>query len=372
MVRGRRRRRSGRARDVALGSRRRIGLWILPLFLIVGLLGAVLAGTLAVLYYQQEVRRLEDTTAVAREEVAAAREEVGAAAAQARADIEAQVAGVSASLAASAPISAPNEAGIYAVAADHDRGEVRVGSAFTVYSDARETFLVTSYRLVATADGAAVQRARVFLPGPEPVEVAVHGYDRDLDLAVLVAAGGPLPVPPWRPAEEAVPLGDGVFAVGVAGADTPAAVEGAVAAVGPRALVADLPLNAFLAGAPVVDGAGRVVAVASLDYAPFGQVQGDLRYAVPIRLLCERLLRCSQADLGAGGLGPGGGSGAAQVPADLAVPPSEAPSPDAPETSAEAPLPSFVPSPPLAPPTPPPAVPTAPTSGPSPAANPPG
>jgi hypothetical protein len=62
---------------VVLGSRRRIGLWILPLFLIVGLLGAVLAGTLAVLYYEQEVRRLEGTTAAARAEVAAARDEVG-------------------------------------------------------------------------------------------------------------------------------------------------------------------------------------------------------------------------------------------------------------------------------------------------------
>lgn len=358
VVRGRGRRRSGRVRDVALGSNRRIGLWILPLFLVVGLLGAVLAGTLAVLYYGQQVRRLEDTTAVARAEVAAARDEVGAAAAQARADIEAQVEGVQTRLAAGAPITAPNEAGVYAVAADHARGEVRVGSAFTVYSDARETFLVTSYRLVATADGAALQRARVFIPGSEAVEVVVHGYDRDLDLAVLVAAGGPLPVPPWRPPEEVVPLGDGVFAVGVAGSDTAAAVEGTVAGTGPRALVADLPLNGFLSGAPVVDGAGRVVAVASLDYAPFGQVQGELRYAVPIRLLCERLLQCSQADLGAGGLGPGGGSGAAPAPADLAVAPSEAPSPVTPATSAEVEAPSAVPSPQA----PPPVVPTVPSA----------
>jgi len=346
---------------VVLGNRRRIGLWILPLFLIVGLLGAVLAGTLAVLYYDQEVRRLEDTTAGARAEVAAARDEVGAAADQARADIGAQVAGVQASLASGVPIPAPNEAGVYAVAADHPRGEVRVGSAFTVYSDARETFLVTSYRLVATAEGGAVAAARVFLPRSAPVEVGVHGYDRDLDLAVLVAGGGPLPVPPWRPPEESVPLGDGMFAIGVAGADTPAAVAGTVAGVGPRALVADLPLNAFLAGGPIVDGAGRVVAVASLDYAPFGRVPGELRYAVPVRLLCERLLRCSEADLGAGGLGPGGGSGAAAVPADLAVAPSPVASEPGGQTEAVAPSqPQEVASPTVAP------VPAVPTLGPPP------
>ena len=68
----RRRRARAAARSAAavtFGDRRRVGLWILPLFLVTALIGAVLAGGLAALYYAQRVGQLEDATSSARDQV---------------------------------------------------------------------------------------------------------------------------------------------------------------------------------------------------------------------------------------------------------------------------------------------------------------
>jgi S1-C subfamily serine protease len=307
-------------REVALGTERRIGLWILPLFLMTGLLGATLAGTLAILYYGQQVSRLESTTAAVRDQLDEAVEDVTATAATATEEIEDSVRRFQESLATGSPIESPAEAGVYAVSADHDGGEVRAGSAFTLFSDASSTFLVTTYRLVARDDGGAVTGVDVYAP-EGTFTARLHNFDRDLDLAVLVLRGGPVPVLDWRPADEPVTRGDRIYLAGIAGPGTAAVLEGRVAGISDRAVVPALPVNAFVAGGPLLDSAGRVVAIASLGYAPFGSVEGDLTYGVPIRRLCDRLIRCTAEDVG--GLGDEGGSGGA---------PAEAP----PEEDAEA------------------------------------
>jgi S1-C subfamily serine protease len=328
---GRRRRRPLRAtRNVVLGSERRIGLWILPLFLITGLLGATLAGALAVLYYGQKVDQLETTTAAARAQLDEAKAEVDRTASEARDAIDAQVDEVERRLAATQPIASPNEAGVYAVSAEHPDGEVRVGSAFTIFSDKRETYFLTNYRLVATDDGFAVPAADVFLPD-QRVRVQVYNFDAERDLAVLVARGGVLPVLEWRAADQPLARGDTLFLAGIAGTDTAAVVEGSLAAFSDRAVVPVLPFNGFLSGGPLLDGSGKAVAISSLDYAPFGEVRGDLTYAVPIRAVCERLIRCTPADVGAGGLGD---------PAPTPPPPPTPPTPDASSAPLQEPAPA--------------------------------
>jgi S1-C subfamily serine protease len=303
-------------REAALGTERRLGLWILPLFLMTGLLGATLAGTLAILYYGQQVSRLESTTAAVRDQLDEAVEEVSTTATDAQEQIEESVRRFQESLATGSPVESPADAGVYAVAADHGDGEIRAGSAFTVFSDASSTFLVTTYRLVARGDGGAVTGVDVYAP-QGTFTARLHNFDRDLDLAVLVLRGGPVPVTEWRPADEPVTRGDAIFLAGIAGPGTAAVVEGRVAGISDRAVVPSVPVNAFVAGGPLLDPAGRVVAVASLAYAPFGAVEGDLTYGVPVRRLCERLIRCTAEDVG--GLGDEGGSG--ESPAE--EPPAE-------------------------------------------------
>lgn len=297
-----------RLRGRLLGDERHIGLWILPLFVMVALLGATLVGGLAALYYAQQVGDLEEATSGARERLDEAVEDVDAAAAEAQSDIDEQVAQARDEFSRRSPVRQPAEAGVFAVSAEHPDGEVRVGSAFTVFSSEAETYFLTTYAVVATEAGGAIDLVNVFLPD-QTLQMRVHSFDRERDLSILVARGGGLPVLDWRPPDDPLNPGDGIYVIGVAGSNTPVVLEGAVAGASELAVVPDVPLNSFLAGGPLIDGSGRVVAIASQAYAPFGQVSGSLIYAPPIRLVCDRLLRCTAADVGAEALGDEGGSG---------------------------------------------------------------
>jgi S1-C subfamily serine protease len=291
-------------REQLFGDERHIGLWIFPLFVMAALLGATLIGGLAVLYYAQQVRGLEETTAAAREQLDEAVEDVQRAAEKAQEDIDEQVGEARDEFSRRSPVQVPAEGGVYAVSAEHPDGSTRVASAFTVFSNNQETYLITTHRVAALEDGGVLPAVNVFLP-EQTVALRVHNFDPDRDLAVLVAQGGPLPVLQWRPADQPVNLGDAIYAIGVAGPGTPTIVEGAVAGANETAIVPNLQLNSFLEGGPLIDAAGDVVAVASQTYAPFGLVPGTLRYAPPIRLICERLLDCTEADVG--GLGDADG-----------------------------------------------------------------
>jgi S1-C subfamily serine protease len=284
-------------RERVLGGERNLGLWILPLFLLTATLGATAIGGLAVLYYGQQVRQLERTTAEARARLDETAAQVNDDVKRGREAINAEVREGKEALAQRPPISDPNKVGVFSASARHPDGTVKVATAFAVYSDQVETYLLTTRGLIATPDGGTVESAEVFLPD-QTASVRVHAVDVERDLALLVAQGGPVPVPRWRPVDDTVATGDSVFVVGIAGSNTPVLLPARVAGVSDRAIIPDVPLNEFVAGGPLVDAAGDVVAVASLTYAPFGVVEGDLRYAVPIRGVCELLLDCTENDLG--------------------------------------------------------------------------
>ena len=291
-----------RLRSRLFGDDKHFGLWVFPLFVMAALLGAVLVGGLTALYYGQQVSQLEATTAKARRGLDSVVASVDEAAKDARKDINKQVNQARDEFSRNSPVESPAEAGVYSVSATHPGGEIRVASAFTVFSNQSETFLISNYALVDDGQQGAIDSVEVFLPD-QTVTVPVHSFDRDRDLSVMIAEGGPLPVLEWRPPEEGVRRGDAVYAVGVAGPQTPTILEGKVAGVSAQAVVPDLPMNDFLAGGPLIDGAGRIVAIASQHYSPFGDVEGNLIYAPPIRMVCEVLIDCTAADVGAGGGG---------------------------------------------------------------------
>jgi S1-C subfamily serine protease len=285
-----------RLRSRIFGDDRHFGLWILPLFVMAALLGAVLVGGLTALYYGQQVSDLEEATSRARRNLDEVAASVDKSAKDARRDIDRQVNQARDEFSRNSPVDSPASAGVYAVTATHPGGEVRVASAFTVFSNSAESFLITSYALVDDGRQGALDAVEVFLPDGT-VTAPVHSFDADRDLSVLILSGGPLPVSEWRPVEERVQRGDAVYAVGVAGPNTPTVLEGRVAGVSDLAFVPNLPLNDFMAGGPLVDGGGRVIAISSQHYAPFGDVEGDLVYAPPIRMVCEVLIDCTAADV---------------------------------------------------------------------------
>lgn len=367
-----------------MGSDRGFGLLLLPMFLITALIGAVLAGGLAILYYGQQVSRLEAQTSDARAQVLEARDDVLDAAEQARQAIEQQVEEVRQALADDPPIEGPEDAGVYAVAAFHANGERRVGSGFTLFSSSSETIVVTTYRLVATEDGFAVPTVDVLLPG-RTASARVHNFDRELDVATLVMGGGTVPVTDWRPAAENLSRGDRLYLAGIAGPGAAAVLQGTVGSVAPQTIVPSIPVNDFLAGGPLLDAGGRVVGLASLNYAPFGPAAGDqFAYGVPIRALCRELIQCAEGDDAAAQLRSEGGRGERAQPPRQPPPPLPSPEPVAPDIEQEpeevdpqpdptasatpTPTPTPTPQPTFTPPptTPPPTAPPPPTTSPPP------
>ena len=101
-----------------LGGRDRLGWWLLPLFVMVGLGGAVLAGSLAVVYYAQQVSQLESETRAAREDLIGAAEDVREAADEAMAAIDDEVASVREELARGLPLADALEVGVVRLEVD--------------------------------------------------------------------------------------------------------------------------------------------------------------------------------------------------------------------------------------------------------------
>lgn len=298
-----------------VGGRDRLGLWTVPLFVAVGLLGAVLAGSLAAVYYAQKVRALENETADARRELQEAAAEVRDVARQATDDIRAEVDAVRDELAVSLPVEDPAEVGIAAVRAEvsvpsqpairagpgqterpetETRREVRNGSAFAAVQTADETFFVTAFAVVAhpEQEGQAIDRAEVLFAGRRhPAEVHSWSPERDLALLRVPGVGDAPPVAEWRPDDEEVPANTKLFAAGLTPTgglvQIPVTVGGGDADV----IVIDAGLPEILRGGPLLDARGRVVGVSSTAYAPYGGA-GTLAPAVPVGALCERLIRC--------------------------------------------------------------------------------
>lgn len=101
-----------------LGDRDRLGWWMVPIFVMVGLGGAVLAGSLAVVYYAQQVSQLESETRSAREDLVGAADEVRDAADEALEDIDDRVAGVREELARGLPLEDALELGVVRLEVD--------------------------------------------------------------------------------------------------------------------------------------------------------------------------------------------------------------------------------------------------------------
>lgn len=98
-----------------LGSRDRLGWWTLPVFVMVGLGGAILAGALATVYYGQQVDALEEETREGRNELRDAVINVEDAGQEALAAIEEQVAAVRDSLTRELPFEDVTTSGVVAL-----------------------------------------------------------------------------------------------------------------------------------------------------------------------------------------------------------------------------------------------------------------
>lgn len=181
-----------------------------------------------------------------------------------------------------------------------EAGQPSVGSAFAVASDADETLLVASFATV---------RAATFTPGPQvfvrkgdqEVRVTVWTWQPERDLALLVLARGNQPKLDFAPANPPLKLGERVFAVSGLGAAGASVTQGFVADVSGSAIQSDAAVGAHFQGGPLVSSEGAVLGVASRTFAPLGFQSDGVYFSVPIRGVCDRVLRCPSGNVGGAG-----------------------------------------------------------------------
>jgi hypothetical protein len=349
-----------------VGDVDRVGWWTLPAFLAVGLAGAVMAGSLAVVYYSQQVKRLTSETAASRAELASAAEDVGRARDDAIAALQSEVEAARDVLSREQPVedvatlgvvvisalvnsppppappappapppsgtetpagapdphapdrSAPNSPAPTLLAQEQPTEaeptgqptepappptqpvRPRLGVGFAVAVEGADVFFATSFDLVADPDARAgvVEAVEVTTMAGATVPGVVHSWDENRGLALVRATTGELPVPKWRPRTENLNPGDRITVAGLVPDRRPVQVDGAVALADLTSVVASLAAPEFLRGAPVVDRTGRVVAVFTPGYRPFGAAAGDGQALAPVGLLCESMIRgCEELEL---------------------------------------------------------------------------
>lgn len=162
------------------------------------------------------------------------------------------------------------------------QGQPVQGTAFVVGSVGGQTMLATSFDLV---------RASTRTPSPDILlgdknqKATLWTWQENRDLALLVV-GGSIESLPW--ATEPVKAGDKIFAAGAGQKVSPGVVSG----VGDVAIEHNIFIDDVRVGAPLVNQKGEIVAIASKVYNPSGKGTDTLFIAIPIRQVCERLLRC--------------------------------------------------------------------------------
>ena len=190
---------------------------------------------------------------------------------------------------------------VWFVATRAEDGTASVGSAFVVFADGEQSFLLTSFTTV---------RASTRRPGPgielrkgdERLEATLVTWEEERDLALVSVPRGNLPRLDWSTADPVVDPGERVFAVSGLGSRGGSVTQGVVTDISGAGIQHDSSVGVQFQGGPLVTSSGDVVGVSSRRFAPLGFVSDAVWFAPPIRAACDRVLRCPD-DSGAAGAG---------------------------------------------------------------------
>jgi hypothetical protein len=162
-----------------------------------------------------------------------------------------------------------------------EAGQEVQGSAFVVGSFSGQTYLLTSFDVV---------RANTKSPGPGirldgGQQATLWTWQEDRDLALLVIPGQ-IESLPWanQPPKE----GTRIWAGGAGQRPT----AGVVGAVSDTAIEHNIFVDDVRQGAPLVLNTGEVVGMASRLYNPGNRGTDTVYIGIPVKLACERMLRC--------------------------------------------------------------------------------
>jgi S1-C subfamily serine protease len=180
-------------------------------------------------------------------------------------------------------------------------GAPSVGSAFVVFADADNSFLLTSLETVRAGTrrpGPAIELRK----GDDRLTADLVTWEEGRDLALLSVKRGNLPRLGWSTSDPVADPGERVFAVSGLGSQGGSVSQGLVGDISNVGLQHDAPVGLQFRGGPLVSSNGEVVGIASRAYAPLGFRADAVWFAPTIRMACDKVLRCP-SDAGATGRG---------------------------------------------------------------------
>jgi S1-C subfamily serine protease len=172
-----------------------------------------------------------------------------------------------------------------------ESGGPSVGSAFVVFSDNEQSFLLTSFTTVRAATAKPAPNITL-RKDQEELQGTLAAWDPPNDLALISVDKPSLPSLKWAPTDPPVGIGDRVFVVSGLGAAGGSISQGFVAGVSAEGVQHDAPVGAAFQGGPLLNSDGEVVGAASRAYAPLGFAPEAVFFGVPIRNACAKVIRC--------------------------------------------------------------------------------
>ena len=266
-------------------------------------LSAALTGAVLYAYYESRLERTEraidDFTSSYTEEFDAARAELQAERDAALARIDDTLNELDEFAAGGETLAALLEQvqpSVFFVTTLDDTGAPSVGSAFVVFADTEQSFLLTDL---------AVVRAGTAQPGPEitlrkgdeQLPAELFTWDDATGLALLAVDRPSLPALAFVEDPSSVQPGDRAFVVSGLGAGGASISQGTIADAAANAVQHDVGIGAAHRGGPLLDADGRVVGIASRTYSPLGFDPLAVFFAPPIRLACETVISCPDGNV---------------------------------------------------------------------------
>lgn len=182
---------------------------------------------------------------------------------------------------------------VYFVTTLDDAGAPAVGSAFVVFSDSEQSFLLTSFAAVSSS-ATAPAPAITLVKGEERLTAELVSWDPPNDLALLSVDKPNMPRLTWADTDPPGKIGDRVFVVSGLGTAGGSISQGFVAGISAEGIQHDSPVGTAFQGGPLVDSDGEVLAVASRSYSPLGFNPEAVFFGVPIRNSCSQVIRCPE------------------------------------------------------------------------------
>lgn len=179
-------------------------------------------------------------------------------------------------------------------------GQPSVGSAFVVASDNSQSLLLTSFTTVEAATHTPGPQITV-RKGDQEMRATLWTWQPERDLALLIVSKGGQPKLEFAPTSPPLRTGERVFALSGLGAAGAAITQGFIADVSSAGVQHDAAVGQAFQGGPLVNSNGQVLALASRSYAPLGFRTDSVWFGVPIRLACDRVLRCPSGGVGGAG-----------------------------------------------------------------------